>query len=116
MHEYHHHFVEYGSPTTNQRLVTTNSSFQTSFVGSTVGPLVRPPPPIPPSNTQTIPPLAYTEVKLEPQALFPPDISNESSTKPYKCYQCGYSSTLKSNLNQHVTCVHASVKPFKCSL
>ena len=69
MHEYHHHFVEYGSPTTNPRLVNTNS-FQTSFVGSTVGPLVRPPPPIPPSNTQTIPPLAYTEVKLEPQTVF----------------------------------------------
>ena len=83
MHEYHHHFVEYGSPTTNPRLVNTNS-FHTSFVGSTVGPLVRPPPPIPPSNTQTIPPLAYTEVKLEPQTVFPPDISNETSTKPTK--------------------------------
>ena len=103
MHEYQH-FVDYG-PATDR----VSNPYQTPFIGSPVGALTRP------GTTATthVTAIPGPQIKLEPQPL---SQENSDISKPYKCYQCGYSSSLKSNLNQHITCVHASAKPFKCSL
>ena len=106
MHEYQQ-FVDY-----NHGSNGIANPFQSTFIGSSMGPapvarpITTPAPIIMPMTAQHI-------VKIEPQNI-PNDTSDGS--KPYKCSQCGYSSSLKSNLNQHMTCVHASVKPFKCTL
>ncbi|XP_047740916.1 zinc finger protein 85-like isoform X2 [Hyalella azteca] len=36
--------------------------------------------------------------------------------KPYKCSDCSYAATSKSNLNSHIKSVHLKIKPYKCDL
>ena len=105
MHDEYQHFVDYGS--TADRVP---NPFNVAFISSSVDALDRP------SSTTVsqITLLPNSEVKLEPQHVIHDNKSEVS--KSFKCYQCGYSTSLKSNLNQHITCVHATVKPFKCSL
>ena len=99
MHEYHHYIDYAATDRVNYHFPPTCHSHQPVREIST------------PNTTRlNVTSVTPRRSKLDPQSLL------AQNGKPYKCDKCEYSSSLKSNLNQHVTCVHALEKPFKCTL